>query len=295
MRYAGPAASAAPFDGPFSANHILTGAYPMDRRPSRRTFLKTSSAAVIAGTLASPLGFPSLLRGAAASGKLKLGLISAATYGYMGAPRTAGSNHGTAFATACNGYDEAKRKQFEGTFVAAKKRIEGAQVVKIWDPVKAAAERLADVCGIPTVCDSADECCRGRGRGGHPGRRLRRAVEIRADAAAQGRADVLRQAAGHDRQAGQGSRRCRAQDRHAVHVGQRAAVRARRPRAGQGSAVAGQDSSGHDHLRQRAGVLRHSRVGDGLRGPGPRRGVVPERRPAGPQHRPRALRRTAAT
>ncbi len=133
----------------------------MTREPSRRAFLKTSSATVIAGSLAAPLGFPSLLRGAAANGKLKLGLISAATYGYMGAPRTSGSNHGTAFATACNGYDEVKRKEFQGTFVAAKKRIEGAQVVKIWDPVKAAAEKLADVCGIPTVCDSADECCEG--------------------------------------------------------------------------------------------------------------------------------------
>jgi predicted dehydrogenase len=131
------------------------------KTPSRRTFLKTSSAAVLTGTLASPLGFPSLVHGFSAEGKIKLGLISAATYGYMGAPRTPGSNHGTAFATACNGFDEVKRKQFEGTFVAAAKRIEGAQVVKIWDPVKAAAERLADVCGIPTVCDTADECAEG--------------------------------------------------------------------------------------------------------------------------------------
>ena len=128
----------------------------MTRQPSRRAFLQTSSAAVIAGTFAAPL-----LRGAAGSGKLRLGLLSAATYGYLGAPRTSGSNHGTAFATACNGYDETKRKQFQGTFVAAQKRIEGAQVVKIWDPVKAVAEQLADVCGIPTVCDSADECCEG--------------------------------------------------------------------------------------------------------------------------------------
>ena len=127
-------------------------------RGSRRSFLKTSSAAAMAGTLASPLGFPSLLHGASASGKLKLGLISAATYGYMGAPRTPGSNHGTAFATACNGYDEVKRRQFEGTFVAARKRIETARVVRVWDPDKAAAERLADVCGIPKVCDGAEEC-----------------------------------------------------------------------------------------------------------------------------------------
>jgi len=130
-------------------------------RGSRRSFLKTSSAAALAGALASPLGAPSRLYGAAAGGKLKLGLISAATYGYMGAPRTPGSHHGTAFATACNGYDEVKRKEIEGTFVAAKKRIETAEVVRIWDPVKAAAERLADVCGIATVCDTAEECAEG--------------------------------------------------------------------------------------------------------------------------------------
>lgn len=133
----------------------------MTGKRSRREFVKASSAAIVTSTLVSPLGCPSLVRGASASGQLKLGLISAATYGYMGAPRRLGSNHGTAFSTACNGYDEAKRKQFQGTFVAAKKRTEGARVVKIWDPVKAAAERLADVCGIPTVCDSAEECCEG--------------------------------------------------------------------------------------------------------------------------------------
>ena len=94
-------------------------------RTSRRAFLRTSSAAVMTGALASPLGMPAILGGEPAGGKLRIGLISAATYGYMGAPRTPGSNHGTAFATACNGYDEAKRKQFEGTFVAAKKRIDG--------------------------------------------------------------------------------------------------------------------------------------------------------------------------
>ena len=130
----------------------------IETRESRRTFLKTSSAAAVTGALASPLGFPSMLRGELAKGTLKVGLISAATYGYMGAARTPGSFHGTAFATSCNGYDEAKRKQFQGTFAAGKKRIEGVRVVKVWDPVKTAAERLADVCGIPMVCDSAEEC-----------------------------------------------------------------------------------------------------------------------------------------
>jgi predicted dehydrogenase len=132
-----------------------------ETRSSRRTFLKASSAAAITGTLASPLGFPAVLRGAPTSGKLRIGLVSAASYGYMGAPRTSGSNHGTAFATACNGYDEVKRKQFEGTFVASKKRLEGAQVVCIWDPLKAAAEKLADVCDIPKVCDSPEQCTEG--------------------------------------------------------------------------------------------------------------------------------------
>ena len=132
-------------------------------RSSRRTFLKASSSVAIAGTLASPLGFPSVLHGASPNAKLRLGLISAATYGYMDAPPQTRleSRHRLRHRTACNGFDEDKRKQIEGTFVAAKKRIENAQVVCIWDPVKAAAERLADVCGIPKVCDSADECCEG--------------------------------------------------------------------------------------------------------------------------------------
>ena len=92
---------------------------------------------------------------------IKIGLVSAATYGYMDAPRTPGSFHGTAFASTFNGYDEAKKGQYEWTFAAASKRIEDAQVVKVWDPQKDWAERLADVCSIPEVCDAADECAEG--------------------------------------------------------------------------------------------------------------------------------------
>jgi predicted dehydrogenase len=131
-----------------------------DTRRSRRAFLKSSSAA-LGGVLAAPLLSPEVLCAAPAGRSLKIGLISAASYGYRGAPRTSGSHHGTAFATSCNGFDETKRKQFEGTFVAAKKHIEGVRVVNIWDPVRSAAERLADVCGIAKVCDSADECSDG--------------------------------------------------------------------------------------------------------------------------------------
>lgn len=118
--------------------------------------------AAIAGAAVSPVGgLTSPAAGGDAGPVLRLGLISAASYGYLGAPRLQGSHHGTAFATCFNGYDEAGRKQFEGTFVAAKKRIEGVRVVKIWDPVKEAAERLADVCGISEVCGSPDECSEG--------------------------------------------------------------------------------------------------------------------------------------
>jgi len=92
---------------------------------------------------------------------LKIGLVSAATYGCLDAPRTPGSFHGTAFASTFNGYDDAKRRQYEWTFAAAQKRLEDAQVVKVWDPLKSWAERLADVCSIPEVCDTPDECADG--------------------------------------------------------------------------------------------------------------------------------------
>jgi len=92
---------------------------------------------------------------------VKIGLVSAATYGYMDAPRTPGSFHGTAFASAFNGFDPAKKDQYEWTFAVASKRMEGAQVVKVWDPQKEWAERLADVCNIPNVAETADECADG--------------------------------------------------------------------------------------------------------------------------------------
>ncbi|MBT3380362.1 MAG: Gfo/Idh/MocA family oxidoreductase [Lentisphaerae bacterium] len=93
---------------------------------------------------------------------IRLGLISAATYGatYRGedVPRTPGSFHGTAFASTYNGCDEDKAKQWEWTFVPAKEHIDEAQVVKVWDPHKSWAERLADVCYIPEVAETPAEC-----------------------------------------------------------------------------------------------------------------------------------------
>jgi predicted dehydrogenase len=92
---------------------------------------------------------------------LRLALVSAATYGYRGAPRTLGSNHGTAFATTFNGWDDAKAKEWKGTFVRSGQRIETARVVKVWDPDKAAAQQLAAVCGIEHVADRVEECSAG--------------------------------------------------------------------------------------------------------------------------------------
>ena len=96
---------------------------------------------------------------------IKLGLVSAATYGpsYRGGavPRTPGSFHGTAFSSLYNGYDEAKSKRWDWTFAAAGKRVEGARIIKVWDPHRAWAERLADTCAIPEVCDTPEACADG--------------------------------------------------------------------------------------------------------------------------------------
>ena len=122
----------------------------------RRTFLGHSLAGLAAAS-------PSLNAMAQDATKpLRIGLVSAAsygaTYGPDPQPRTPGSNHGTAFATIFNGFDEEKAKAFKGTFVRASKRIEGARVVKIWDPDAVAAKAIADICGIATVAGSAEEC-----------------------------------------------------------------------------------------------------------------------------------------
>ncbi|MBU4200773.1 MAG: Gfo/Idh/MocA family oxidoreductase [Verrucomicrobia bacterium] len=92
---------------------------------------------------------------------MRIGLISAATYGpsYLdgAATRTPGSFHGTAFAGVCNGCDEEKATKWQWTFVPNKKVLD-AQVVKIWDPHREWAERLAEVCFIPKVADTPEDC-----------------------------------------------------------------------------------------------------------------------------------------
>lgn len=122
----------------------------------RRAFLGHS----LAGLAAASPALNVLAQDAAKP--LRIGLVSAATYGAAYGPdpqpRTPGSNHGTAFATTFNGFDEEKAKAFKGTFVKSAKRIEGAKVVKIWDPDKDAATAIADICGIATVAGTPEEC-----------------------------------------------------------------------------------------------------------------------------------------
>lgn len=122
----------------------------------RRTFLGNS----LAGLAATSPALNVLAQDAAKP--LRIGLVSAASYGAAYGPdpqpRTPGSNHGTAFATTFNGFDEEKAKAFKGTFVKSAKRLEGAKVVKIWDPDKTAAAAIAGICSIPTVATSPEEC-----------------------------------------------------------------------------------------------------------------------------------------
>ncbi|MFO1441181.1 MAG: Gfo/Idh/MocA family oxidoreductase [Verrucomicrobiaceae bacterium] len=131
----------------------------MNSSLDRRSFV-TRSAATLAASLG---GAPLLTR--AENKPLKLGIISAATYApnYDGSKvqRTPGSHHGTAFSTTFNGWDEEKARHLKGTFVKSGRKLDGARVVKMWDPDKAAARTLADVVGIETVTDTPEQCCDG--------------------------------------------------------------------------------------------------------------------------------------
>ncbi|MBI5799130.1 MAG: Gfo/Idh/MocA family oxidoreductase, partial [Verrucomicrobia bacterium] len=127
-----------------------------------RAFVARSVATLAATSVA---GLPLIGRGQAAKASLKLGIISAATYAPTyndpAAPRMPGSHHGTAFSTTFNGWDEEKAKLLKGTFIKSGRKLEGARVVKLWDPDKAAARALADACGIETVTDTPEQCSEG--------------------------------------------------------------------------------------------------------------------------------------
>ncbi len=121
---------------------------------NRRTFLGHSALATAATALPAHLL-------AAPAGELRLALLSAATYGRPGKPRTVGSHHGTAFATTFNGWDEEKAKAWKGVFIRSQRRLAGARVVSVWDPNLAAARQLADICSIPRVTDTPEAACDG--------------------------------------------------------------------------------------------------------------------------------------
>lgn len=99
-----------------------------------------------------------LRSGAASVRLLRFGLIAPASYGRPGQPRTQGSNHGTGFATSCNGFDETRRAVFTGTFVAGERRMPNVEITRLWDPLRTAAENLAAVGRIPIVCARAEDC-----------------------------------------------------------------------------------------------------------------------------------------
>lgn len=128
----------------------------MNETLDRRTFGAHSATAIAAAGL-----LPASSYCQTTPAPLKLGLISAATYGAAGQPRTPGSNHGTAFCTTFNGFDAEKARQIQGTFVRSGRRLPGARVEKIWDPNQAAARVLADVCGVASVTSTPEECCDG--------------------------------------------------------------------------------------------------------------------------------------
>lgn len=123
---------------------------------TRRTFVNRSALA-----LTSTAALPFAGQTQTNPKPLRLALISAATYGREGQKRLPGSHHGTAFATAFNGWNEEQAAKLKGTFVRSGKRLTGARVVKIWDPNQEAAQAMAEACNIETVTHTPEECAQG--------------------------------------------------------------------------------------------------------------------------------------
>jgi predicted dehydrogenase len=121
----------------------------------RRHFLQHASTALMTSSLWGEA------RAAQNQKTLRLGLISGASYGRPGKSRKPGSHHGTAFATAFNGWDASHLEDIRGTFVKSARRVEGARVMKLWDPDPGAARALATVCGIEHITSTPEACCDG--------------------------------------------------------------------------------------------------------------------------------------
>jgi predicted dehydrogenase len=73
--------------------------------------------------------------------------------------------HGPIFASAFNGYDPAQLAEHAGEgkfpFNPVEQRFEGVRAVKLWDPLREAAEHLAAIVGIDEVCDTPEQCTEG--------------------------------------------------------------------------------------------------------------------------------------
>lgn len=89
---------------------------------------------------------------------LRVGLVSAASYGRPVSDRKSGSNHGSAFATLFNGWNEEAAGRVSGTFIKSASRIPGVRVTKIWDPLPEAARAFATACEIEQVTDTPEAC-----------------------------------------------------------------------------------------------------------------------------------------
>jgi predicted dehydrogenase len=97
---------------------------------------------------------------------IRVGLISAASYAptFNGddVPRKAAMTHGPLFACAFNGHDSAQLAAHAGEgkfpFNPIERRFDDVRAVKIWDPVREAAEHLAALVGIDEVCDTPEQC-----------------------------------------------------------------------------------------------------------------------------------------
>jgi virulence factor len=73
----------------------------------------------------------------------------------------AGAYHGGAFASLYNGFSEEKYKEMGWGGRGIRRRVEGAQIVKIWDEDRKIAQALAEACEIPEVCDTLEEAAEG--------------------------------------------------------------------------------------------------------------------------------------
>lgn len=100
---------------------------------------------------------------------IRVGMISAASYAptFNGddVPRKAAMTHGPLFTCAFNGHDPAQLEAHAGEgkfpFNPIERRFDDVRAVKIWDPVREAAEHLAAIVGIDEVCDTPEQCTEG--------------------------------------------------------------------------------------------------------------------------------------